>query len=130
MATPSELLLLHQLRRRGQCPQLPVFVVKRWEWHQRLLDFGCLAIRVRSESDHNHDWSAVRGLTCILVRDGQPYADIGSALLAASPSRLETFDPTPPGSCALPSSVVIGREMPYADKCRRDRLLERLLRYG
>ncbi len=130
METPSELALLGKLRRRSQCPQLPVFVVKRWEWHQRLLNFGCLSIRVRDSSDCDHDWSPIGGLACILVRDGMPYTDLGAALIAANPATLETFDPTPLGSYCLPSRVVIGREMPHAQKCKRDRLLERLLRYG
>lgn len=127
---PSELSLLGQLRRRSQCPQLPVFVTKRWEWHERLLEFGCLSIRVRDASDCEYDWSPLGGLFCILVRDGGPYSDLGAKLIAAKPSRLETFDPMPPGSYLLPSRVVIGDELPHAQKCRRDRLLERLLRYG
>ena len=67
---PFDLITLHNLRRRGQCPKLPVFVTDRWDWQQKLADLGSLCIRLKSASDHEHDWSAIAGLHCILLCHG------------------------------------------------------------
>ena len=130
MPAPYDLAVLHALRKRGQCPHLPVFVTDSWDWQRRLQDFGCLAIRVQNPSDSEHDWRAVGGLHCMLLERMGNYAALGQALLAAAPAVLETFDPKRCGTILLPSRTVLGAIPSHADRCRRDHLLGRLLRHG
>ncbi len=130
MPTPYDLRQLHELRRRGQCPKLAVFVTDSWDWHQRLADIGVLCIRVQRPQDCEHDWSAIRGLDCVLLyRRFGDFSGLGQALLAAGPSRLETFHVDEPQTGPLYSRLVVGKPMPYLAAFRRDTLLNRLLRY-
>jgi hypothetical protein len=140
MPTPYDLRVLHTLRSRGQLPQLSIFVTDKYQWQQMLLDFGALCIRVQGVADTEHDWSAIRGLNCMLVCRGLGfhdawhrggYAKLGHALLAAEPAQLETFHPEEdwqPGPCM--SRVVVGTQLPLMKLQERDAMLYRLLRYG
>lgn len=137
MKTPYDLERLHALRRRGQCPQMPVFVTDSWKWAQRIPDCGALCIRVQSPSDHRHDWSALVGLHCILVEWRGNYAELGQALLSASPSILETFHDSPQlrsGWWCYSRLVWMDRNMDLGEKqpgsllMRRDALFYRFLR--
>lgn len=125
---PHDLAELHRLRRRGQCPKLPVFVTTRWDWQQKLLDLGSLCIRVRNPADCEHDWSALRGLHCILVQDRGDFAALGQALLGARPYQLETFH-VGVRNCQRLSVLVCGQAEPIDKLQQRDALLERLLRH-
>lgn len=128
MPTPFDLRQLHDLRRRGQCPKLTVFVSDCWDWQQKLAELGALCIRVQGPQDCEHDWSAVRGLDCVLLYRRGDFTGLGLALLAASPSRFETFHVDQPQPGALYSRLVLGQPMAYPDAFRRDTLLNRLLR--
>lgn len=137
MATPNDLQTLHGLRRRGQCPQLPVFVTDCWDWQQTLLDLGALCIRVRNHQDVNHDWSALRGLHCLLLCNDhssrcQRYEAICWKLLEAGPAQLEAFYPDVQHGRTGPcyTSLVYGQQEPIDKIMRRDTMLWRLLRYG
>ena len=95
MRTPSELLLLADLRRQRKSPQLAVFVTDHWTWGRKLSeDIGTLCICVRDGNDHDHDWSPLAGLWVVLsLRRGTDaqYADFGMKLLQAYPWRLSTY---------------------------------------
>lgn len=134
---PYELTTLHNLRRRGQCPKLPVFVTDVWDWRERLQDIGCLAIRVRNPADHEHDWSALRGMHCILLCNGhsmrcQHYEPLAWKLLEAKPSQLEAFygDVQYGRSEPCYTSLIVGEQEPIDKIIQRDALLCRLLRHG
>jgi hypothetical protein len=130
MPAPYDLRELHALRRRGQCPALPVFITDNWDLQRKLVDFGALCIRVRNHTDIAYDWTAIRGLHCILLcREGE-YTDLGIALLEAGPSTLETFhrEPQRRGNWYCYSRLVVGPEEPIQQIVRRDTLLFRFLR--
>lgn len=136
MPAPYDLLTLHRLRSRGQAPKLPVFVTDSWDWQQRLLDLGALCIRVRTPQDCEHDWSALRGLHCILLHryltwavqyKTGGYGQLGQALLAAGPAQLETFHAEEIFHTGLFSRLVVGTQEPLKKLERRDELLWRLL---
>lgn len=129
MPAPYDLVQLHALRRRSQCPKLPVFVTDCWEWQQKLADLGALCIRVRHSGDFEHDWSALRGMHCILLLRTGSYAPLGMALLEAGPSQLETFHPGELQPGPLLSRLVVGTPEPIEKLQQRDALLERLLRH-
>lgn len=128
MEMPYDLAELHRLRRKGQCPKLPIFVTTRWDWQQKLIELGALCIRVRNISDSEQDWSALRGLHCILLCDRGDYAALGQALLAASPYQLETFHYGLRNTHRL-SVLVCGQQEPIEKIQQRDAMLERLLRH-
>lgn len=93
--TPRELVALTNLRRRGQAPDLAVFVTDDWSWAARLGDdLGILAIRVRNADDHAHDWSALAGLWVVLSVRGSAakVADFALSMLRVRLGRLDTFD--------------------------------------
>lgn len=94
--TPYELRALANLRRRGQAPELAVFVMDDWPWATRLTnDVGVLSIRVRSAKDHEHDWSSLAGLwVWLILRNpaASDLADFSTALLAANPAKFTLWD--------------------------------------
>lgn len=117
MQTPFELQALATLRRRGQCPSRVVFVTDNWAWASKLEDLGCLAIRVRSPSDADHDWSPFNGLTVVLLERSGNYAALGQAILAAGPLTLETF------TLNRGTVHVCGEQLQIHARMRRDYLL-------
>lgn len=121
MRAPSELALLRELRRRGQCPTMTVFVTENWKWADKLEDLGCLAIRVRNCDDWEHDWSPLCGLSVILLQRFGDYAALGQAILAANPADFETYQ-LPKGS-----RVICGTWLTIRDRCRRDELIAKHL---
>jgi hypothetical protein len=134
---PYDLQTLHSLRKRGQCPKLPVFVTDCWDWHQKLLDLGALCIRLRNPQDLDHDWSALRGLHCMLLCNDhsmrcQRYEALAWKLLDAKPSQLEAFYPDVQYGRVGPShtTLVVGVQEPIDKIMRRDSLLWGLLRFG
>lgn len=65
--TPIELQYLRDLRRRGQAPELAVFITDDWRFAERMTDeIGSMMIRVRGIADLNYDWSAVAGLWVVI----------------------------------------------------------------
>jgi hypothetical protein len=92
--TPYELRALANLRRRGQAPELAVFVMDDWAKATQLTDdVGVLTIRVRNARDFEHDWTPVAGLWVYLwLRRvaGPDLADFSAAVLRANPARLTT----------------------------------------
>jgi hypothetical protein len=92
--TPFELRALANIRRRGQAPQLAVFVMDDWAKATQLTDdVGVLAIRVRNARDFEHDWAPVAGLWVYLwLRWAKPpeLADFSAAILRANPAALTT----------------------------------------
>ena len=92
--TPFELRALANLRRRGQAPDLAVFVMDDWQLATQLTDeVGVLAIRVRNARDFEHDWSPLAGLwTYLWLRRAASadLADFSAAILRANPARLTT----------------------------------------
>lgn len=113
---PRELSLLAELRRRGQCPTMTVFVTDNWQWADKLEDLGCLAIRVRV-ADFNHDWSPLCGLEVILLVRFGDIAPLGQAILAANPAKFETF------TLREGAQLVCGSRLPHRARWRRDELL-------
>lgn len=84
--TPVELTYLRQLRRRGQAPELAVFVTDDWRFADRITDeIGSMMIRVRSITDLEHDWSPIAGLWVILwfARATEQQAKGAAALMLA-----------------------------------------------
>jgi hypothetical protein len=76
-------------------PAMAIFVTDDWQWAPRIEDLGCLVIRAVAGRDWACDWSALRNLWVILAQWRMPLSRdsrLASALLAAEPSRLETFD--------------------------------------
>lgn len=134
---PYELQTLHGLRKRGQCPKLPVFVTDRWDWSRKLADFGGLCVRLQSPSDLDHDWSALAGLHCMLLchgelmRMGSRYEALSWKLLEARPSQFELFFQEKVYGRSEPcfSTLVIGVQEPIDKIIQRDALLYRLLRH-
>jgi hypothetical protein len=94
--TPYELRALGELRRRGQAPQLAVFIVDDWQWGDVLTEqIGVLAIKVRNARDFEHNWGPLAGLWAYLVlRNPQPgeLADFATAILQANPVKLTVWD--------------------------------------
>lgn len=92
--TPFELRALANFRRRGQAPELAVFVMDDWAKATQLTDdIGVLAIRVRNARDFEHDWSPLAGLWTYLWLRRAPsndLADFSAAILRANPVRLTT----------------------------------------
>lgn len=92
--TPFELRALANFRRRGQAPELAVFVMDDWQLATRLMDeIGVLAIRVQNARDYGHDWTPVAGLWVYLwLRRAacSDLADFSTAILSANPARLST----------------------------------------
>lgn len=92
--TPFELRALQAMRRRGQAPELAVFVMDDWPWATRLTDeVGVLSIRIRNGRDHEHDWTPVAGLWVYLaLRNPDPadLANFSAAILRANPAKLTT----------------------------------------
>lgn len=92
--TPFELRALANLRRRGQAPELAVFVTDDWTKAAQLTeDVGVLAIRVRNARDFEHDWTPLAGLwTYLWLRraTSAELADFSAAMLRANPVRLTT----------------------------------------
>lgn len=92
--TPYELTALANLRRRGQSPQLAIFVMDDWAKAAQLTDeIGVLAIRVRNARDFEHDWAPMAGLWVYLWlrrATGPDLADFSAAILRANPARLTT----------------------------------------
>lgn len=134
---PYDLQTLHTLRKRGQCPTLPVFVTDRWDWHRKLTDFGGLCVRLRNSADHNHDWSALRGLHCMLLCNGhsmqcQHYEALSWKLLEGKPNQFEVFYEDMQYGRPGPSytSLILGVQEPIEKIMQRDSMLWRLLRYG
>lgn len=65
--TPIELQYLRDLRRRGQAPELAVFVTDDWRFAEKITDeIGAMMIRVHGITDLDYDWSAVAGLWVVL----------------------------------------------------------------
>lgn len=91
--TPYELRALATMRRRGQAPQLAVFVMDDWAWAERLADLGVLTIRVRNARDFEHDWAPLAGLWAYLAlrtAKASELAEFSAAILRANPARLTT----------------------------------------
>jgi len=92
--TPLELRALANFRRRGQAPELGVFVMDDWAKATQLTDdVGALTIRVRNARDFEHDWTPVAGLWVYLwLRWAKPaeLADFSAAILRANPAQLTT----------------------------------------
>lgn len=92
--TPFELRALANFRRRGQAPELAVFVMDDWAKATQLTaDIGVLTIRVRNARDFEHDWAPVCGLWVYLwLRrcSSAELADFSAAILVANPVRLTT----------------------------------------
>jgi hypothetical protein len=131
---PYDLQTLHNLRKRGQCPTLPVFVTDRWDWQKKLADLGSLCIRLHVD-DCKQDWTAIRGLHCILLCFGgssraQRYERLSWALLEGRPSQFEAFYEDVQygrtGPCY--TSLILGVQEPIEKIMQRDCLLWRLLR--
>lgn len=138
MPAPYDLQTLHRLRSRAQCPALPVFVTDRWDWQQKLVELGSLCIRVQSPSDHKHNWSALRGLHCMLLCDAEGgsersrrYEQLSWSLLEGMPSQFEVFYRDVQYGRGGPSytSLVLGVQEPIEKIMRRDALLYRLLKH-
>ncbi len=94
--TPRELRALGELRKRGQSPQLAVFIVDDWQWGDVLTDqIGVLDIKVRNARDFEHNWGPLAGLWAYLVlRNPQPseLADFATAIMAANPAKFTVWD--------------------------------------
>lgn len=92
--TPYELSALANFRRRGQAPELAVFVMDDWARAARLTDaVGVLSIRVRNARDFEHDWAPVAGLwVYVWLRraTGPELADFCAAILRSNPAKLTT----------------------------------------
>lgn len=92
--TPYELRVLAGLRRRGQAPELAVFVMDDWAKATQLTDdVGVLAIRVRNARDFEHDWAPVAGLWVYLWlrrATGPELADFSATILRANPAKFTT----------------------------------------
>lgn len=92
--TPYELRALQAMRRRGQAPELAVFVMDDWAKAAQLTEeVGVLGIRVRNARDFEHDWTPLAGLWVYLWLRRAPatdLADFSAAILRANPSRLTT----------------------------------------
>lgn len=92
--TPYELRVLAGLRRRGQAPELAVFVMDDWAKATQLTDdVGVLTIRVRNARDFEHDWAPVAGLWVYLWlrrATGPELADFSAAILRANPAKFTT----------------------------------------
>lgn len=92
--TPFELRALANFRRRGQAPELAVFVMDDWAKATQLTDdVGVLTIRVRNARDFEHDWAPVAGLWVYLWlrrAASADLADFSAAILRANPARLST----------------------------------------
>lgn len=92
--TPFELRALANFRRRGQAPELAVFVMDDWAKATELTDdVGVLAIRVRNARDFEHDWAPVAGLWVYLWlrrTTSAELADFSAAILRANPAKLTT----------------------------------------
>jgi hypothetical protein len=92
--TPFELRALATMRRRGQAPELAVFVMDDWVKAAQLTDeVGVLAIRVRNARDFEHDWTSAAGLWVYLWlrrTTAAELADFSAAILRANPVRLTT----------------------------------------
>ena len=135
---PYDLQTLHNLRKRGQCPTLPVFVTERRDWQRRLTDLGSLCIRVETPDDTEHDWRALSGLHCILLTFGDiltmgsRYEELQWKILKANPSQFEVFFQDLVYGREAPSfsTVVVGIQEPILKIFQRDKLLWRLLRTG
>lgn len=93
--TPHELRFLANMRRRGQAPELDVFVTDDWDWATRFTEqIGALAIRVSNPRDFEHDWSPLAGLRVYLkLRRAAPadVADFAMAITRANPAKLTTW---------------------------------------
>lgn len=92
--TPFELRALANFRRRGQAPELAVFVMDDWAKATQLTDdVGVLTIRVRNARDFEHDWTPLAGLWAYLWlrrATGAELADFSGAIMRANPVRLTT----------------------------------------
>lgn len=92
--TPFELRALANLRRRGQAPQLAVFVMDDWAKATQLTeDIGVLTIKIRNARDFEHDWSPLAGLWAyVWLRRcaAADLADLSAAILRANPAKLST----------------------------------------
>jgi hypothetical protein len=92
--TPYELRALQAMRRRGQAPELAVFVMDDWVKAAQLTEeVGVLGIRVRNARDFEHDWSPLAGLwTYLWLRrsTAAELADFSAVILRANPLRLTT----------------------------------------
>jgi hypothetical protein len=92
--TPFELRALANFRRRGQAPELAVFVMDDWAKAAQLTDdVGVLTIRVRNARDHDHEWAPVSGLWVYLWlrrAASAELADFSAAILRSNPARLTT----------------------------------------
>jgi hypothetical protein len=96
---------------------MTVFVTDFWPWAVKLEDLGCLAIRVTGPGDCEHDWSALCGLSVILLQRHGDYAALGQAILAANPADFETF------TLRHGATLVCGGYLPIDKRCRRDELI-------
>lgn len=94
--TPYELRFLANMRRRGQSPQLAVFVMDDWTWAGQITEaVGALTIRVRNARDFEHDWSPLAGLWAYLILrnpTAAELADFSMALMRANPVKLTVWD--------------------------------------
>jgi hypothetical protein len=91
--TPQGLLLLANLRRLGQSPQLAVIVTDDWRYVQLAEDIGALAVYVKPEH-HACDWSAIAGLEVIYIpRAGDTPQNLrmAKALYGGRPSRMKSL---------------------------------------
>lgn len=65
--TPIELQYLRDLRRRGQAPDLAVFITDDWKFAGKITnEIGSMMIRVSDGGDSDYDWSPLAGLWVIL----------------------------------------------------------------
>lgn len=93
MRMPNNLWQLHELRKLGKSPVLPVFVVgmKAWIFHTNMESMGALSIRVRPE-DAKQDWQALAGLDVIIHFPEIPaWRDLMHAIRDSKPRRLRTL---------------------------------------
>lgn len=96
--TPYELRALSAMRRRGQAPQLAVFVMDDWTWATQITEnVGALAIRVRNARDFEHDWTPLAGLWAYVILRNPSAADLADfsmAIMRANPVKLTVWDLT------------------------------------
>ncbi len=89
--TPLELQFLKDLRRRGQVPDMAVFVTDDWAFADSMDDIGTLMIRVQNSGDQEHDWSPLAWLFVILWLKNPTAANLESFLRrieACKPSQI------------------------------------------